>query len=62
MKLLSLVVPTRNDAEYLPSCLESICSQLSNDVELIIVVDGSSDDTPVICKNFSDAFESVQLF
>jgi hypothetical protein len=61
MKLLSLVVPTRNDAKYLPSCLESICSQLSNDVELIIVDDGSSDDTPVICKNFSDAFESVQV-
>tara|TARA_Y100000588_G_scaffold222433_1_gene236333 strand:- start:300 stop:1583 length:1284 start_codon:yes stop_codon:yes gene_type:complete len=61
MKLLSLVVPTRNDAKYLPSCLESISCQLSNDVELIIVDDGSSDDTPVICKNFSDAFESVQV-
>ncbi len=44
MKLLSLVVPTCNDAEYLPSCLDSICSQSLNDVELIIVDDGSSDD------------------
>ena len=61
MKLLSLVVPTCNDAEYLPRCLDSICSQLLNDVELIIVDDGSSDNTSVICKTFSDAFENIQV-
>ena len=51
---VSIVLPTYNGAAYLRrsigSCLEQTCS----DLELIIIDDGSIDDTPAVIKSFSD--------
>ena len=43
--LLSIIVPTYHCAPYLQECLDSILNQLPEDCELIIVDDGSIDDT-----------------
>ena len=41
----SIIIPVRNGAKYLPSCLESICGQSYEDYELIISDDHSEDGT-----------------
>lgn len=50
--LLSIVVPAYNAERYLEECVDSIIKQSSSEMEIIIVDDGSSDDTPQICDKF----------
>lgn len=47
MKLLSFAVPCYNSAEYMEKCIDSLLKG-GDDVEIIIVDDGSTDDTPKI--------------
>ena len=47
--LLSVVVPAYNAERYLEECVNSIIKQSSSEMEVIIVDDGSSDDTLKIC-------------
>src|SRR5437588_4890249 len=42
---VSIILPTYNHARFLPQAITSIKSQLFTDWELIVVDDGSSDDT-----------------
>jgi len=48
---LSIIVPVYNSEKYLPSCLESICQQIKQDVEVILINDGSTDVSIKISKN-----------
>ena len=50
--LLSIIVPIYNIEEYLEECLESIEPLLSDNVEVILVNDGSTDNCPQICERF----------
>ena len=47
--LVSIVVPVCNVAEYVGECLESLRVQTYRNIEVIVVDDGSSDDSGVIC-------------
>lgn len=52
MPLISIVVPTYNYAAYLPRAIESVLVQAFSDWELIVVDDGSRDDTAVVMKRY----------
>lgn len=49
---VSVVLPTYNQAEYLPQALDSVLNQNWRDYELIVVNDGSTDDTPYILDEY----------
>ena len=49
---VSIIIPTYNRAEFLTEALNSIMSQTYKDFELIVVDDGSSDNTKEVVKNF----------
>lgn len=49
---VSVIVPVYNVDKYLEECLTSIENQTLKDVEVIIVNDGSTDNSPEICKKF----------
>ncbi|WP_436629415.1 glycosyltransferase family 2 protein [Latilactobacillus sakei] len=51
---LSIILPVYNVELYVKECLESILNQTFSDFELIIIDDGSSDDTVEIIKSFKD--------
>ncbi|MEZ0600932.1 glycosyltransferase family 2 protein [Paraburkholderia sp. IW21] len=51
-KLLTIITPTFNRAEYLPRLHESLKAQSHGDFEWLIVDDGSTDGTPAICARF----------
>ena len=48
---LSIIVPTYNAESYLEKCIHSILEQTHGDWELILVDDGSVDDSGAICDN-----------
>ncbi len=49
---VSIIVPVYNVAQYLPKCLESIRHQGLADYEVILVNDGSHDNSQAICKEW----------
>jgi glycosyltransferase involved in cell wall biosynthesis len=54
MPLVSVVLPTKNRADLLGRSIKSVLSQTFRDLELIIVDDGSTDNTAEIVKSFKD--------
>ena len=54
--LVSVIVPTRNSAQFLERCLASIRNQSYANVEVIAVDNYSSDGTPEIGRKYADGF------
>ena len=51
---VSVVVPAYNQSRYLREALASALGQSHADLEVIVVDDGSTDDTRVVCESFDD--------
>jgi len=52
--LISVIIPVYNGEKYLSRSLQSVFSQDYTHVEVIVVNDGSTDDSPDICKSFPE--------
>lgn len=50
---ISIIIPVYNCSEYLGRCVRSVISQTHRDLQIILVNDGSTDDSGVLCDNFS---------
>lgn len=53
MPRISIIIPVYNTAEYLPKCLDSIYTQSMEDFQVILVNDGSPDDSQVIIDRYA---------
>ena len=58
MKLLSIAVPCYNSAAYMRKCIDSLLPG-GEDVEIIIVNDGSSDSTPDIAEEYRERYPGI---
>lgn len=54
MKKVSLIVPVYNSEKYLKKCLNSLVDQTLKDIEIIVINDGSKDNSEGIIKEFND--------
>lgn len=52
-ELISVILPIYNVAAYLPACLDSILSQTYQNLEIILMDDGSPDEAPAICDDYA---------
>ena len=50
--MISVIVPVYNVEEYLEECLESIKNQTYSNIEVILVNDGSTDNSQAICERY----------
>lgn len=50
---ISVIVPCFNVENYLPECIESIINQTYPNLEIILVNDGSTDDSGIICDKYA---------
>lgn len=48
----SVIIPVYNCAKYLPRCIESITKQSYKNIEIILINDGSTDNSVNICQNY----------
>lgn len=51
---ISIIIPVYNVERYLPMCLESVAQQNLDDYEVILVDDGSTDSSGVICDKWAE--------
>lgn len=59
--LISVVIPAYNYAHLLPRALDSVLGQLSDDVELIVVDDGSTDNTAAVLADYQARHAALQV-
>lgn len=53
MPKVSVIIPFYNREEYLPTCIDSVLRQTLNDIEIILVDDGSTDSSHAICQEYA---------
>lgn len=58
----SVIVPVYNVSQYLRRCIDSVLSQSYGDFELLLVDDGSSDDSGVICDEYAEKDGRIKVF
>jgi heptose III glucuronosyltransferase len=58
---VSVVVPAYNASAFLASCLDSLVAQTLQDMEIIVVDDGSKDDTAAIATRYSRKHANVRV-
>lgn len=59
MYKLSVVVPVYNVEGYVSACIESLCKQWCPEIEIILVDDGSTDRSGIICDEYASRFEYI---
>lgn len=60
-KLVSVIVPVYNVEKYLETCLNSILEQSYDNLELLLIDDGSTDQSGQICDYFAERDDRVQV-
>lgn len=59
--LVSVIVPIYNTQEFLPRCLDSILNQSYADMEIILVNDGSTDNSIFVCERYAAKDARIQI-
>lgn len=61
MAKVSIVIPVYNMQKYLDKCMDSVLAQTLQDIEIVLVDDGSSDDSPEICDAYAQKDKRVKV-
>lgn len=59
--LISIIVPVYNTEKYLMKCVGSIMNQTYNNIEIILVDDGSSDSSPELCDELTNKDNRIRV-
>ena len=62
MPLFSIIVPVYNVENYLEECLDSILIQTFDDYEVIIINDGSTDNSLHLCYQYEKKSEKIKVY
>lgn len=61
MAKVSVIVPVYNGKKYINKCVNSILRQTFKDIEIILVDDGSTDNTLDILREYEKKFPNVKV-
>lgn len=60
--MISVVVPVYNAESFLPQCIDSILHQTYKNIEILLIDDGSTDNSGKICDNYSYKYPCCKVF
>lgn len=60
-KNISVIVPVYNIAKYLPKCIESIINQTYKTIEILLINDGSTDESGKICDEYAQKDNRIKV-
>lgn len=58
---ISVIIPVYNHDQFIGRCLDSVCNQTYHDLEIIVINDGSTDNTSIILKEFASKDNRVRV-
>lgn len=61
MQVISVIIPVYNVSHYLRHCLDSVLGQTHRALEIIVVDDGSTDESPAICDAYAAKDSRVHM-
>lgn len=59
---LTVIVPAYNVDKYIERCLDSLVNQTYKNLQIIVVNDGSKDQTEILVKKYEEKYENLMLF
>lgn len=59
---VSVIVPVYNVEPYLKRCLDSICGQTYSNMEILLINDGSTDNSKAICEEYASKDSRIKVF
>lgn len=62
MTKVSVIVPVYNVEQYLRKCLDSLVNQTLQDIEIIVVDDGSTDSSSDIIKEYAEKYKNIKCY
>lgn len=60
-KLITIVIPTYNVAQYIQGCLDSVLTQTYKKIEILLIDDGSTDGTLAICRKYEKEDNRIRV-
>lgn len=60
MVKISIIIPCFNVEKYIAECLNSIVEQSLDEIELICIDDGSTDDTALVLRDYCERYENIK--
>lgn len=62
MSKVSILIPCYNVEQYLPQCLDSIINQTYHDLQIVLVDDGSSDNTLAVAQQYAAKDSRIEVY
>ena len=59
--LISIIVPVYNVEKYISRCVESLIGQSYKNIEIILVDDGSTDESGMICEQYANKDNRIKV-
>lgn len=61
-KLISVIVPIYNSAQFLHRCIDSIIAQSYKNLQIMLIDDGSTDNSGIICDNYKLIDNRIEVY
>lgn len=62
MKTISVIIPVYNVQDYISDCLDSLLNQKTSFDEIVIIDDGSTDESGAICEAYADKYSIISYY
>lgn len=59
---ISIIVPVYNVEEFLPRCVKSILKQSYKNIEILLIDDGSTDESGTLCDNYANNNTNIKVY